>query len=64
MNKAGQSITSGETDAVYIVDVVSAPRIFKQVIRKTKHHQVLYRFLSQVVIDTVNLVLMKTTANH
>ncbi len=42
---------------LYVVDVVVVPKRFEQTIGETADQNVLYRFLAQVVVDAVDLLL-------
>ncbi len=46
-----------------MVDVILVPLRLKQRIRKPQHHQVLDRFFSEVVVDTVDLLFFKVLSN-
>lgn len=59
---AAQADLFGDGD-LDVVDVVAVPEGFENSVGKAKNQQVLYGFFAQVVIDAVNLFLVKYVMN-
>src|SRR5215469_9222018 len=45
---------------LHVIDVIAIPERFDDVVRETKHHYVLNRFFSEIVVDAVDLVFVES----